>query len=121
MRITLSSKLVNSRVAEGSAFTLTASFFDDSSDVWATNAPTSTKYRIDRINGDPSCSSTVLDWTSLSPATSNAIAITGAQNAITDTDAHEERRQVIVRANDGLATQYEAQFKYSITNLPGIS
>lgn len=120
MRITISSKLVNSRVKEGSAFSIIASFFDDATDTWATNTPTNARYRIDRINGaDPSCYSEVLGWTTLTPATTNTIAITGAQNAILNDCTYEEKRQVTVEANAALATQYQETFRYSIVNLAG--
>lgn len=119
MRVTLTSKLVGARVNESTAFTLVASFFDDSVDNWTASTPTSTKYRIDRVNGaDPVCSQTVLDWTSLTPATSNSIAITGAQNAVVGYGPYETR-QVTVRANDGLSTQYQETFRYRVVNLAG--
>ena len=119
MRVNLTSKLVNARVNEASAFTLVASFFDDSTDVWSASTPTSAKYRIDRINGNPGCWSEVAGWTTLTPATSNSIAITAAQNAILSTYAFEEPRQITVKANDGLATQYEGTYTYSVINLAG--
>lgn len=119
MRISITSKLVNARVNESSAFTLVASFFDDSVDNWTASTPTSTKYRIDRINGRPDCWQEVLGWTSLTPATSNSIAITAAQNAVQDQCRYEEKRQVTIKANDGLSTQYEQTFRYSVVNLAG--
>lgn len=119
MRVTLTSKLVGSRVSEGSAFTAIASYFDDASDTWATTTPTTVKYRIDRTYGSPSCWSTVLDWTSLTPATSNSIAITAQQNAVTDQWAPYEKRQITVKLNDGLATQVEQTYLYRVTNLAG--
>lgn len=120
MRITISNKLPRNRVNEGSACTLTASFFDDSTDTWAASAPTSAKYRIDRINGaDPRAWYEVLGWTTLTPATSNSIAVTAAQNAILDTCSYSEKRQVTVKANDSLATQYEQTHLYTVVNLAG--
>jgi hypothetical protein len=121
MRITFSSKLVNSRVKEGSACSIVASFFDDSTDVWSASTPTNARYRIDRINGDPNCSQEVLAWTSLVPATSNTLAITGAQNALQSQYCDEERRQIVVEADLGLATQCVERFQYWIKNLAGVS
>ncbi len=120
VRVTITSKLVNDKVSEGSAFKITARYFDDSTDVWEAITPTSAKYRIDIVNGHPSCWTVVLDWTELTPAPSNTISITGAQNAI-QTCGHEERRQVTVMANAGLATQYEVTYLYRIKNIAGIS
>jgi hypothetical protein len=119
VRITFSSKLVNSRVKEGSACSIVASFFDDASDVWSASTPTNARYRIDRINGDPNCSQEVLAWTSLVPATSNTLAITGAQNALQSQCQYDEPRQITVEADAGLATQYQETFKYFIVNLAG--
>jgi hypothetical protein len=119
VRVTITSKLVNDKVSEGSAFKITARYFDDSTDVWEAITPTSAKYRIDIVNGYH-CWTTVLDWTELTPATSNTISITGAQNAI-QTCGHEERRQITVMANAGLATQYEVTYLYRIKNIAGIS
>lgn len=118
MRVTLHSPLVQRRTPERSAFTLTARFFDDSSDVWSASTPTTADYRIDRIRvGDPSCYQEVLGWTSLSPATSNSIAITAAQNAITNDCVRDQQMQVTVRANADLSTQTQATYRYSVTNL----
>lgn len=108
---------------EGSAFTLAASFFDDASDAWAASAPTTAKYRIDRVsaNGTPGRWIEVLGWTALTPATANSIPITAAQNAVQCNYAYLEPRQVTVKANDALSTQVEETYRYSIINLAGTS
>lgn len=99
---------------------MTAAFFDDSADVWATTTPTNARYRIDRVNGaDPTRYTELLGWTSLTPATTNSIAITGAQNAISNGYSYEEKRQVTVEANAALATQYQATYRYEVVNLAG--
>lgn len=121
MRITITSKLVSAQINEGSSFTATASFFDDSSDVWSASTPSTTRYRIDRINGDPACWQTILDWTTLTPATTNNIVVTGSQNAIQSTWSYNEKRQITVEANAGLSTQYQETYLYSIKNLAGQS
>lgn len=119
MRVTLTSKLVGSRVNEASAFTLVASFFDDSTDTWSASSPTTAHYRIDRISSNPGCSSEVADWTTLTPATSISIPITSTHNAIANEGAPYERRMVTVKANAGLSTQYEACYLYTVQNLAG--
>lgn len=122
MRITVTSPLVQRRTLERSAFTLTARFFDDSTDAWSASTPTTADYRIDRVRvGEPSCYETVRDWTTLTPATSNSIAITAADNAITCDDLRDQQMQVTVRANAGLATQYQATYRYAVTNLAAIA
>ena len=118
MRITLTTPLVQRRTPERSAFTLTARFFDDSDSPWSASTPTTADYRIDRIRvGEPSCYETVRDWTSLTPATSNSIAITAADNAIVCEYVRDQEMQVTVRANASLATQYQATYRYAVTNL----
>ncbi len=110
IRITITSKLVGNKVLEGSSFQAIASFYDDSSDVWSAATPTSARYRIDRVNGDPNCWETILDWTTLTPATSNTITISGAQNAISDDCVYFELRQVTIQANAGLTTQFQQTY-----------
>lgn len=119
MRITLTSKLVSAKVNEGSAFSLTASFFDDGSDVWTPVTPTTAKYRIDRVGSDATCSDEVLTWTTLTPATSISIPITATNNAVSWTYSAVEPRQVTVKVNDGLSTQSEEAYRYSLINLAG--
>jgi hypothetical protein len=121
MRITFSSKLVCGRIKEGSSFDVIASFFNDGSDVWSASTPTNARYRIDRVTSDPNCYSEVLSWQTLTPATSNTLSVTGAQNALQDQCVHEERRQITVEANSGLSTAYSETFRYWITNLAGIT
>jgi hypothetical protein len=119
LRITITTKLVGAKTTEGSAFTAIASFFDDSSDVWSASTPTTAKYRIDLTDTDPSCWREVLAWTTLTPSTSISIPITASNNAMQETCAPYEPRQITVKANDGLSTQYEATYRYQLTNLAG--
>lgn len=119
MRITATSKLVNSRCNEASAFTLVANFWDDSADTWVAAIPTTAKYRVDRISNNPGCSSEVVGWTTLTPATSISIPITAANNAVQCTYAYQEPRQITVKANDALSTQVEETYRYNIVNLAG--
>jgi putative lipase involved disintegration of autophagic bodies len=122
LRVTITSRLVNNATPERSAFTLTAEFFDDATDVWSVSTPSTAQYRIDRIRvGDPSCYQAVLDWTTLSPATSISIPITSDNNAIQNDWNRTEYRLVTVRADSGLATQYMGTFNYQIENLAGTS
>jgi hypothetical protein len=117
VRITLTSKLTNQRVTEGSSFPLTANVYSDSADVWSLSVPSSLRYRID----DPDRGCTILDWTTLTPDDENSIVVTGAQNAIQDQCSREERRQLTIQANAGLDTQYAETFCWSVVNLAGIS
>ena len=120
MRVTITNRLTGNQTPESSAFTITASFFDDTNDVWATSTPTTADYRIDRVRaGDPSCYGEVTDWTTLTPATSISIPITATANAILDDYSRDEQRQITVRANAGLSTQYQGTYRYSVGNLAG--
>jgi hypothetical protein len=115
VRISLTSKLVNSRIAEGSAFTLAAKVYDDSSDVWALSVPTTLRYRID----DPNRNATILDWTSITADDESSIVVTGAQNAIVNDCSREEKRQLTLQANNGLSSQFSETYNWSIVNLAG--
>lgn len=114
LKITITTDLVRDRVNEGSAAAFTANFY---SDAWVATAPTNARYRIDNL----STGAQVLDWTTLTPATSNAIAVTGAQNAISDDCEREELRQLTVEGNAGLATQYQVTKCWRVKNLVGQS
>jgi hypothetical protein len=118
VRLTITTKLVQRRTPESSAFTATARFFDDSSDAWAASTPTTIDYRIDRIRrGDPSCYSQVRDWTVVTPATSASIAVTATDNEISDEDSRDQDMQLTVTANRGLATQVSQTYRYRVENL----
>lgn len=115
MRITQTTRLVNHRVPEKSAFNVIASFWDDSTDTWATNVPTTVRYRID----DPYLDREVLGWTTVTPAAEVTVSITSSQNAILNNANKEERRQITFQANNGLTTQYSDTSQYFIQNLSG--
>jgi hypothetical protein len=115
VRLTLTDRLVRDQTPESSAFTVTAKFWDDSTDVWTASTPTTARYRID----DPDTGSEILAWTSLTPATSISIDITATNNAIVDDSCSTERRQITVQANAGLSTQYQGTMDYWIRNLAG--
>ncbi len=112
MKITITSDLVRNRVNESSSATFIASFFNDS---YTATAPTSARYRIDNPDNDTE----ILDWQTLTPATSNSIAVTGAQNAIVYDCSREERRTLTVQADTSLSTQYQVTKDFWIKNLVG--
>jgi hypothetical protein len=114
LKITITGDLVANRVNEGSSATFTAAFFNNS---WTATAPTSARYRIDNPDND----TVVLDWTTLSPATTNSITVTGAQNAIVHNCSRDERRQLIVEGDTGLSTQYRITKDWWIKNLAGVT
>lgn len=116
MRIVIQSKLSRGEVQEGSAFTLTAKFYDDSSDPWTLSAPSTIRYKISDLTGG----TTVVDWTSVTPASSASIFVTGDQNAVLNDWLPSEQREILVQANAGLSTQYAESFRWRVLNSAGI-
>jgi hypothetical protein len=114
LKITITGDLVANRVNEGSSATFTAAFFNNS---WTATAPTSARYRIDNPDNDTE----VLAWTTLTPATTNSITVTGVQNAIVSNCSRDERRQLIVEGDTGLSTQYRITKDWWIKNLAGVT
>ena len=115
VRITFSSKLVNNRVKESSAFTISAKVYTDDTDVWTLSVPTSLRYRID----DPYRDAQILNWTSLTADDEFSIVVTSSQNAIVDNCRAEERRQLTLQVNAGLSTQVSETYDWWVQNLAG--
>jgi len=100
------------RINEGEAFRLTVRPL--SADLAATT-PTTMRYRID----DRDQGTAVLDWTTLTPATSVNIVLTSAQNAMRN-GLGIERRQVVIEAVDSDGPMRRT-FDYEISDLQGVS
>lgn len=115
MRITFADKLVRNTVNEGSAFTVVAKFWDDSTEVWTAATPTSIRYRVDSLE----TTSQIIGWTSATPATSVTITVSYAANAITNDCKDRERKQLTVEIDAGLSTQYQSTYEYYVKNLSG--
>ena len=98
---------------EGSSFNVTAYFRDSSN---AAEAPTTSKYRIDCL----STGKELLDWTTLTPAVSNSIAITATYNAIQNSSNTTEKKQITVAANPGGATQTRDVAIWLTENVSGV-
>lgn len=114
MKVTITGDLVANRVNERSATAFTARFYDDSTGAWVATSPTSSRYRID----NPVSNTEIVSWQTLTPATSNTITVTGAQNAIVCDTSREERRQLTVEATYG-GTTWNATTEWAIRNLSG--
>lgn len=114
-RITFRANTSRNRVQEGSALTITAKFWTDTSETWTAQTPTTVHYRIDCLT----TGTAILDWTSVAAATSATLSITGTQNAI-QSDCNEwETKQVTVKIDSGLSTQYQEAMTYDVRNLSG--
>lgn len=98
-------------IQEDSVLTATVSFRTRASA--AASTPTTVRYRLDCLT----TSSTVLDWTSASPASSVSIAVTGAQNAIIDDANDYEVKQLVVQADAGLSTQQTQRKTWRVENI----
>lgn len=100
------------RIREGEAFRVTIRALN--ADLGAT-IPTTLRYRIDDLNQG----NAVLDWTTLTPATSVNVIITGAQNAIRN-GLCVERREIVIEAADSDGAIRKA-LDYYIEDLQGIT
>lgn len=115
MKVTITSDLPNNRCNERSAIAFIAHFYDVPFSAWVAQVPTSARYRID----NPDTNVPVLEWTALTPATSNTITVTGAQNAIVCDTSREERRQLTVEATFQ-STTWNATKDWWVRNLAGM-
>lgn len=115
MRITLKDPLVRNRIQERSGFTITPAFWDDSAYPWTANTPTTVDYRIDCL----ATGARVLDWTTVTPGTTVSIPISAAYNIIQNNCNPYEQKQITVRTNAGLSTQFQMPLVYRVENLYG--
>ena len=99
---------------EGTSFTATAYYRTRSTQ--AASTPTTVHYRVDCL----STKTALQGWTAVaSPSTSNSISITSTMNAIQDASNTAERRQLTVKADDGLSTQAIGHITWQVENLYG--
>lgn len=78
--------------------------------------PTTVEYRIDCLT-----TQTVLrDWTTVTPGITNSITITSADNAIQDNTNHREKKQIVVKSDDGLDTQAIGETIWLVKNIRGV-
>lgn len=96
------------RIREATALPVVARFRTAGADA----APTSVKYRLD--DADSGCG--LIEWESLSPATSISFTIPASAN-VCRTCLPIERRELIVMADEGLATQYVERITYEVENI----
>lgn len=98
-------------VVEGSGFTFTAYFRDGTS----ASTPTNAKYRIDCLTSGKE----ILDWTSMTPASSINTQVTGTQNAIQSENNSYEIKQITVTEDADLSTQTRNTAYYKVKNIKG--
>jgi hypothetical protein len=96
---------------EGTGFTALAYFRTRSTS--SASIPTTAKYRIDCLSTETA----LLDWTTLTPASSISIPIAGQYNAIQSSG--DEVKQLTVMANEGLSTQVLQDVRWTVEDLYG--
>lgn len=99
---------------EDSAFSATVYFRDRATQ--AASVPTNIKYRLDCLTTGYA----ILDWTTVSAASSATISVTAAQNAILDESNSYENKRLTVAGDYGLSTQVTEFATYQVTNLSGV-
>lgn len=106
-------QLSKPRWNEGSAFNVVAYFRDRATSAAVT--PTSVKYKLSCLT---TCK-TLLDWTTLSAASSVTVPVAASLNAIQSDANKSERKLLTIKADDGLSTQFEEAIIYTVDNLYG--
>jgi hypothetical protein len=112
LRITFRDTLSANVSPEDSTFALSVKFWDDGGEPWLAAAPTTVDYRVDCLTTGV----TMTDWTSVSPAAVVTINVPVAANAINSEVNWREKRQLTVKANKDLSTQYLSNFTYYVEN-----
>ena len=103
---TVPQPVINERVS----FTATAYFRDGDSE----QASTTAKYRIDCLT----TGTTVVDWTSLTPAASIAISVKSADNRIIGGNK-TEKKQITVSSDPGETTETRSVKTWKVKNIRG--
>jgi hypothetical protein len=116
MRLTITSKLVARTAVDGAAVPFSVKVYDDSTEPWVLAVPTTLQYRVD----NPETGCVIVDWTTISPASSATITVTGSQETLTGCQ-YRSRRQLTVRSDAGLSTVAVATHDYWIRNVLGLT
>lgn len=106
--------LPKTRWNEAAAFTATANFRTRSTK--ASSIPTTVHYRVDDLTSQTA----ITEWTSVSTAASVSIPITSTENAIQGHSNRVERKQLLVKADDGLSTQAIGRVVWQVINHYGL-
>jgi hypothetical protein len=101
-------------VIEQSACFVTAAYFDLSR---APLVPVTVRYRMD----DLASGENIVPWTSLTPAVSNQLTITSAQNTMVSLTRNSECRQVLLEITDANADVAYARVVYDVLRVVGIA
>lgn len=95
-------------VEERNGFTATSYYRDGD----AGSAPTTARYRIDCLTTN----TTLVDWTSLTPGESIAIAVASGTNRIISNSNRFEKKQLTVAADHGTSTETRDVVNWKVRN-----
>ena len=101
-------------VNEGGTLYFTVKFYNVSDELFA---PTAVQYRIDCLT----TGSEARDWTSVTPATSVTLAVTGDDNQIFNELNAREVRQMVVKYTDLSGNDQHSQIQWRVDNLQGVT
>ena len=101
-------------VNEKGTLYVTAKFYDIDDELFT---PADMDYRIDCLTSGEE----IRGWTTLVPAESVSIAITGSDNRIVASTHSREIRQLVVRYTDALGNTQKSQAQYRVDNLQGVN
>lgn len=99
------------QVSAGSAVSVTAAFRDRATA--AASTPSSIRYRVDCLTNGAN----IVNWTSVSAASSTTIDVAGGHNAIIDETNEYETRQLLVEIDTGLTTQSRQAITWRVKNI----
>src|SRR5512139_795138 len=104
-------RISESIVNEGSAVSISANFRTRSTGVAST--PSSIRYRVDCLT----TKSAIVEWTSVSAASSATIIIPGTSNGIVSDSNNFEERQITVEIDTNLSTQARESKTWRVRNI----
>ncbi len=114
MRLTITDRLVAKTAQEGQAVPFAIACYTDVSEPWLLVAPTTLRYRVD----DPVSGRVIADWTTVTPASTATITVSGSNNTLSG--CNSLRRQLVVEADHGLDTCAIERRDYWIRSLVGV-
>jgi len=79
-------------------------------------APTTVHYKVDCLT----TKTALVPWTSVSAAANVSIPISSTVNAILEGTKRQERKQLLVKADDGLSTQVTGRTTWLVNNRYGV-
>ena len=101
-------------VNESGTLYITAKFYDVNDTLFT---PAAADYRIDCLTSGEE----IRAWTTLTPATSVTIAVTGDDTKIVNQARGREIRQLVIRYTDGSGNSTTNQTQFRVDNLRGIT